>query len=194
MGARERRFIHATGGAHAVSPKPPDILRKSHAHSGRKERAAIKERLRHESLDEDAQASGTEYRGGCHCGALTFVYRTDIAPSLWSLRACQCSFCRRHGAVTTSDPAGTVRFVERVPGCLVRYRFGSGATDFLLCNRCGTYVCAMIETATGRWSTINTNTLDRPPSDLPPAEPVSYEGETAEARLSRRQQRWTPAR
>jgi len=41
-------------------PKPPEILRKSHWHSDRKERAAAKEELRHdlEELSDDIDTEG----------------------------------------------------------------------------------------------------------------------------------------
>ena len=51
-----------------------------------------------------------EYLARCHCGVLTARYRTAVAPEDWSVRACQCSFCRGHGAQMTSDPAGSLEF------------------------------------------------------------------------------------
>jgi hypothetical protein len=33
-----------------------------------------------------------EYQGGCHCGALGIIYRTDIDPMYWRLRHDGCSF------------------------------------------------------------------------------------------------------
>jgi hypothetical protein len=49
-----------------MKPKPPEILRKSHRHSDRKERAAAHEKLRHEledviaETDELQDAEGVE--------------------------------------------------------------------------------------------------------------------------------------
>ena len=42
------------------------------------------------------------YHGGCHCGALGFEFSTALEPSAWSIRACQCNFCRAHAGVYTS--------------------------------------------------------------------------------------------
>ena len=67
------------------------------------------------------------WRGRCHCGALGFEYRTEKPPGEWPVRACQCSFCRKHGAVCTSDPAGSVRFMHEDPTLLARYRFAVSA-------------------------------------------------------------------
>ncbi len=60
------------------------------------------------------------YSGECHCGALGYGYTTSIDPAAWPVRSCQCSFCRRHGARCTSDPAGTLRFAHRKAEQLVR--------------------------------------------------------------------------
>src|SRR2546422_3634073 len=45
-----------------------------------------------------------------------------------------CSFCRKHGARTTSDPSGRVVITVRHPGQLLRYRFGLETADFLVCT------------------------------------------------------------
>lgn len=134
------------------------------------------------------------FEGCCHCGAIGFVYRTSLRPAAWAVRACQCSFCRAHGARTTSDPRGTVEFRVSDPGLLNRYRFGTGAADFLLCRHCGTYLAALIETPAGCFATINVNALHPSPTETPAAEPVSYDGETAGERQVRRERRWTPAK
>jgi len=62
----------------------------------------------------------TVLRGGCHCGNLKVALETSLDPSVLQLRACQCSFCRRHGAVTTSDPAGRLLVEVGQPELLVR--------------------------------------------------------------------------
>ena len=52
----------------------------------------------------------SSFEGRCHCGAIGFSFRTAKTPDQWPLRACQCRFCRGHGAQTTSDPDGSVAF------------------------------------------------------------------------------------
>jgi hypothetical protein len=42
-----------------------------------------------------------------------------------------------------------------------------------------------------QFATLNINTI-RTPLDVPQAQPVSYDGESLEQRLSRRERRWTP--
>lgn len=141
------------------------------------------------------QESGTIhiYEGHCHCGAIGFTYRTGLETRNWSVRACQCSFCRAHHALSTSDPAGNLEFSLREPELLSRYRFGQGITDFLICRRCGVYIGALIETAAGIFGIINVNSLTSIPADLSEPDAMQYDAESKSERLSRREQRWSPA-
>jgi hypothetical protein len=130
--------------------------------------------------------------GHCHCGALGFEFRSALEPAAWPLRTCACSFCRKHGAVYTSDPSGSVRFTHREPGLISRYRFGLKTADFIFCGRCGIFLGAVMETDGRTFAVTNVNTLDPRPDGLPAAPAMSYEDETSEARSSRRASRWTP--
>lgn len=132
------------------------------------------------------------YAGSCHCEAIGFVYRTEQDPSDWSVRACQCTFCRAHGARSTSDPAGSIEFTARNSELLNLYRFGQGITDFLICRRCGVYIGAFIETGQGRFGIVNVNALRPIPSDFPAPAAMEYGSETREDRVARREQRWSP--
>lgn len=131
------------------------------------------------------------FEGRCHCGAIRFELRTSHPPGQWAVRACQCSFCRSHGARTTSDPGGSVRFFIPDISKLNRYRFGLRSADFFVCRDCGVYVAAVINSARGQFATLNVNVLS-PPVDVPVATAISYEGESPEQKLARREQRWTP--
>ena len=75
------------------------------------------------------------YHGGCHCGALRVTFESAKPPADLQRRACQCSFCRSHGAVTLSDAEGAMR-IDAEADALVRYRFGLKTADFLICARC----------------------------------------------------------
>jgi hypothetical protein len=130
------------------------------------------------------------HRGGCHCGALRYALTSALAVEALPLRACQCLFCRRHGALSTSDPAGRVRF-EFSAGP-IRYRFGLKTADFLICPACGIYIGALFEDGGRAWAIINANTLDDVAALAQPATPMDYEGEDAAARMARRKARWTP--
>jgi hypothetical protein len=126
------------------------------------------------------------WRGGCHCGALQVRFETARGFDELGLRECQCSFCRKHGAVNSSDPAGRVHIVaERA--ALIRYRFGLRTADFCLCARCGVYVGCVLDDA---FASVNVRVLDGAP--VAPAQPFDFGGESAEERIARRRIRWTP--
>ena len=129
--------------------------------------------------------------GRCHCGAVGYIFHASQPPAQWTVRACQCSFCRAHGVRTTSDPNGLVIFKIADASKLVRYRFETRSTDFLICSHCGVYLAAVLTSARGQFATLNVNAM-QPLPDLPQAGPVSYEGESGEQRKTRREQRWTP--
>lgn len=132
------------------------------------------------------------YAGQCHCGALQFQYQTGVLPTSWSVRACQCSFCRIHAILSTSDPAGSLAFQAVQSGALQRYRFGSQSADFLICRICGVYVGATCAGAPGRFGIVNVRALTPFPQGLPPPTSMHYEDESPGERLSRRAARWTP--
>ena len=131
------------------------------------------------------------FEGRCHCDAIGFTFRTSQPPAEWVVRACQCSFCRGHGARTISDPKGSVSFQVAVASKLKRYRFGTRSSEFLICRDCGVYVAALLTSNKGQFATLNINVIAAP-LVVPEAVPVSYEGESGEQRQSRREQRWTP--
>lgn len=131
------------------------------------------------------------FEGSCHCGAIGFTLRTSQRPELWVVRACQCSFCRGHGARTISDPNGSVTFKIADASKLQRYRFGLRSADFLICHACGVYLASVLTAPPGQFATLNVNTI-RMSLEVPDAVPMSYEGESLEQRQARREQRWTP--
>lgn len=132
------------------------------------------------------------FDGSCHCGAIEFSYHTAVPPKHWEVRACQCSFCRGHGALCTSDPASSVEFRYQHPEHLRRYRFGFRTADFLICKECGVYIGAVMLTGSGAVAIVNLNALKEPPRTLPKARPVNYKGESLEERRKRRRGKWTP--
>jgi len=128
------------------------------------------------------------YPGGCHCGALEFRYFTSVPTSQWEVRACQCSFCRAHGGLTTSDPFGSLSLTATDESQLQRYRFGTGVTEFWICRRCGVYIAATMD----GFGVINVRTLKPLPSVLPEPIAMQYGEESPQGRRERRVDRWTP--
>jgi hypothetical protein len=133
-----------------------------------------------------------EYRGGCHCGQVQFTYWTSVQPERWPLRHDGCSFCRRHGVVATSDPAGEVAFAGG--GQTQRYRFGTRTADFLICGNCGVFVAAVTETPGGLRAVINARALSGVTLDFGKVSTVSLDDESAGERQARRTRNWTPVR
>ena len=128
----------------------------------------------------------TTHDGSCHCGEVRFEYETAVP---LEVRACQCSFCRKHNSRNVSDPDGSARIESSVP--LTRYRFGLGITDFLICPACGCYIAAAMRDGEAWRSTLNLNCFDDPHAELEP-QPMVYDAEDTDDRIVRRLARWTP--
>ncbi len=136
-------------------------------------------------------APGHVFTGACHCGAISVRYRTRFPIGTLRVGRCGCSFCRRHGARTSSDAGGHLEITEKPPGAQ-RYRFGLEITDFLTCRGCGSYVAAVIANGAGYLATLNVNLLDDRDRFDPAPPLVHYDGESPAGRLERRCKQWTP--
>ena len=130
----------------------------------------------------------TIHHGRCHCGALRVEYRSSkpFAP-----RACGCSFCRKHGAISVSDPEGQTIIRHASDRPPLAYRFGLKTADFLICPTCGVYIAAVIAIDGRLYSVVNLNVLDVI-EDVPDARPMTYDAESTEDRIGRREKVWTP--
>ncbi len=140
------------------------------------------------------KTSGMPYAGRCHCGNVEVVFEPAQPPAALQLRECACSFCRRHGATSVTDPAGNVEITLRDPAEVSRYRFSLRTADFLVCRECGVYVAAVCTIDGATYATLNANVLDARAAFTQPPLRVSFDGETVEARMARRRRAWTPAR
>jgi hypothetical protein len=129
--------------------------------------------------------------GTCHCGAIrATLYASKPAAEL-EVRACQCSFCTRHGAKTVSDAAGRCRF-EIDGAALSWYQFETRTGMSLICNRCGMYAGVITEDGGNIWSVLNVRGLAIAEFKDRIGEPKVYDGEAPEARIARRKASWTP--
>lgn len=99
-------------------------------------------------------------QGGCHCGQLRMEFATTQEPAATHPRACDCAFCRKHGAAYVSDPQGRLSVTARDAQAMVRYRQGSNTADFLLCGRCGVLVAVVFEHEGRRYGAANASALD----------------------------------
>jgi len=110
------------------------------------------------------------------------------------VRACQCSFCRKHGVRAVADPGGRAEIRVGNPQKLIRYQFGHRAADFLVCANCGVYVAAIMEEGNETFATMIVNAFDNHADFAASAQPVSYDGEDEAGRRQRRRDKWTPAK
>ena len=129
--------------------------------------------------------------GQCHCGAVRATYRTDADLDAIEVRACQCSFCRRHGSWTIGDAQGELT-LSFDPTTVDRYRFGSGATDFLICRTCGAYVAAVMEADGASHGVLNVVAADVAALTGRTPKPMDYDAETPADKRARRLTRWAP--
>ncbi len=130
--------------------------------------------------------------GGCHCGAIAITYESDIPPQETEVRACQCSFCRKHASRAVSDPAGKVTLTLYDESAEQRYRFGLATADFYLCGRCGVYVAAVMRDGDRAYAVAVINAFDHPEVFTRPVTPSDYSAEEEAGRRRRRRERWTP--
>lgn len=93
--------------------------------------------------------------GACHCGNIFVDLALANPPGSYRPRACDCDFCRKHGAAYVSDPSGGVLIGIKDPRELVKYRQGSRSADFLLCRSCGVLVAILYENDERLYATIN---------------------------------------
>ena len=84
-----------------------------------------------------------KYKGGCHCGNLRIAFETKISPAEIEVRACQCTFCRKHSSLAVTDPAGRLAIHVEREDRLGRYAFGLQTAEYLICKTCGVYVAAV---------------------------------------------------
>jgi hypothetical protein len=133
------------------------------------------------------------HAGGCHCGNIKVTLQLSQPAADMPLRSCSCSFCRSHGTRTVSDRDGMAEIGASDWSLVEHYRFGSRTADYLLCRRCGVYVGAVCETASGLRAVVNVNCLDDRDAFTQQVAVPDYDGEATGARLDRRSANWMPA-
>ena len=133
--------------------------------------------------------------GRCHCGNITLCFNISSSFDELPIRACQCSFCRKHNVRATADPNGELEVYVKDKSKLSKYRFGLGLTDFLVCKECGIYVAAVMEDPeNGKLlATCVVNALDVSDKNVKAPAAAHYEEETSTDRLQRRRKRWMRA-
>jgi hypothetical protein len=101
--------------------------------------------------------------GSCHCGNIHVEVVLTRLPAAYNPRACDCDFCRKHGASYISDPQGSVRLQIKDAHQLGKYRQGSGIAECIICRNCGVLVGVVYEDNGRLYAGINSKVIDGNP-------------------------------
>jgi hypothetical protein len=76
------------------------------------------------------------HKASCHCGAV--VLELSLPNGLDDARRCDCSMCRRRGAIVASVPLDGIKILkgEDVLSC---YQFNTKTAKHYFCSICGIY-------------------------------------------------------
>jgi hypothetical protein len=76
------------------------------------------------------------HRASCHCGAV--VLELDLPDGIVNPRRCDCSICRRKGAIVASVALSGVKIVKG-EDVLRLYQFNTKTAKHFFCSNCGIY-------------------------------------------------------
>lgn len=76
------------------------------------------------------------HRASCHCGGV--VLELQLPHGVENPRHCNCSICRRRGAVCASVPVSALRIVQG-EALLTLYQFNTRVAKHYFCKVCGVY-------------------------------------------------------
>ncbi|HCG8217762.1 TPA: GFA family protein [Vibrio parahaemolyticus] len=76
------------------------------------------------------------HRASCHCGAV--VLELYLPNGIEKPRRCDCSICRRKGAIVGSVPLTNIKILKGESE-LKLYQFNTGTAKHYFCSNCGIY-------------------------------------------------------
>jgi len=129
-------------------------------------------------------------QGKCHCGNIAFSLSWEPSPQAIAARACQCSFCVKHGGLWTSYPAGALEVRIHDPSLVSKYAFGTKTADFHVCGRCGIVPVVTSRIDGHLYAVVSVNVFEGIDRSRVRAVPASFDAEDEEARLARRKRNW----
>lgn len=130
--------------------------------------------------------------GGCHCGNIRLGFSTALELPEIEVRACQCSFCVKHGSRAVADPGGRLTISVKDAARLRKYKFGLGTADYLICGDCGVYVAAVAGDEEDARAIVIINALDDHGQFNQQPVAVNFDRESRAERQARRRARWMP--
>lgn len=125
----------------------------------------------------------------CHCGNIAADIELTQELTQYTPRACDCSFCSKHGAAYMSDPNGTLRLTIKNPDSVSIYQQGDELVDLYICKTCGVLVAVTFDDNGNLIGGINSKALDNWTA-LPPAVPASPKLLSPEEKKERWRQIW----
>jgi len=129
-------------------------------------------------------------RGKCHCGNIAFSLTWEPDPSQIPARACDCSFCTKHGGVWTSNPSGALEVMVKDRSLVSQYAFGTRTAEFHVCSRCGIVPVVTSRIDDHLYAVVSVNAFDGVDPSLLRRSPASFDGEGEDSRLARRKRNW----
>lgn len=78
----------------------------------------------------------SKHRAACHCGAV--VLELDLPDGIVDPRRCDCSMCRRKGAIVATVAESGIRIIQG-QSQLKLYQFNSRTAKHFFCGNCGIY-------------------------------------------------------
>ncbi|MDR3445230.1 MULTISPECIES: GFA family protein [Dyella] len=131
-----------------------------------------------------------QFHGQCHCGNIAYTLDWEPDPTEIPARACDCSFCTKHGAVWTSVPDGLLRISVRDPAAVNHYAFGTSTANFHICRQCGVVPLVTCTVDDRLYAVVNVNTLGNVDPALLHHRSASFSEEDVGSKLARRQANW----
>lgn len=129
-------------------------------------------------------------RGSCHCRNISFTLTWEPDPTEIPARACNCSFCTKHGGVWTSNPDGSLKIAVEDPSRVSRYSFGTRTAEFHICSTCGIVPVVTSRIDDHLYAVVSVNAFEGIEPSLVRRASASFEAETEASRLARRKRNW----
>jgi len=111
------------------------------------------------------------YKGGCHCGAVAYEVRTNLA----EVMTCNCSICTKMGSILTFVPATEFTLTAGADD-LTDYQFGAKRIHHMFCKHCGIRSFASGNSPQGEVRAVNVRCLEG--VDLDALNPKKIDGKS----------------
>jgi len=128
--------------------------------------------------------------GRCHCGNISFQLTWEPEPKEIPARACDCSFCTKHGGVWTSCSSGSLKVTVEDLSRVSRYSFGTKTAQFHTCSRCGVVPVVTSEIDGHTYAVVSVKAFEGVDPSLLKTASASFDAEDEQARLARRKRNW----